>query len=338
MIRANGSRYSLLGLALGLFACSAEAPQDGDSAETVQIEAINVDPQSLDEATDSMAIISRRLDMNPEDSEAWRALEALRPALDRLNHLVARVEPVPGRIVSFYEPSPGMIGISELGPQGGERLLSPDDAKVSPLELYRRLTHAEPPTKLVDAYERALQGQFTESPSGLEGGATLTGSPDPQLRLDRIDVAHNAQEGVGTVQQGLTAADGPWWAANACFSQGNFRGCNPNWGGGGFAQANTTTSFFQVAPFSGDFLQVRFRYESDTRFTDAVFPGQWLGWWWHSSLESWPCGFLIACGYQDYNIRHHRWDILQASGDGFHWTYSFKWTCGNTASCDSWPD
>lgn len=335
MIRTNTfRRHASLALALGLFACSG-APAEGD-AETVQVETINLNPQSLDEATDSMTIITRRLELNPQDSEALQALDALRPVLDRLNHLVARIEPVPGRVVSFYEPSPGMIGISELGPQEGERLLSPSDAKVSPLELYRRLTRAEPPARLVEAYERALQGEFSEARSELSGGAERMGSLASEPRLDRA-VPPAAAEGARSVQQRLTAADGPWWAANACFTQGNFRGCNPNWGGGGYATANTKTSFFEIAPYSGDFLQVRFRYESSTKFTDAVFPGQWLGWWWHSSLESWPCGFLIACGYQDYNIKNHRWDILQASNDGFHWTYSFKWTCGNTVSCDAWP-
>jgi len=337
MIRTTVSRLSSLGLAFCLFACSAEVPSAGDSAETVQVDAINLAPQTLDEATDSMSSISRRLEANPEDSEALQALEALRPVLDRLNHLVARVEPVPGHVVSFYEPSPGMIGISELGPREGKRLLRPEDARVSPLDLYRRLTQLDPPTGLIEAYERTLQGQFSEMAGELEGGAQRSGALESEERLGRDDLAPS-QQGPGTLQQHLTSADGPWWAANACFTQGNLRGCHPNWGGGGYAYANTKTSFFEVAPYSGDFLQVRFRYESSTKFTDAVFPGQWLGWWWHSSLESWPCGFLVACGYQDYNIKHHRWDILQASNDGFHWTYSFKWSCGNTLSCDSWPN
>lgn len=337
MIRSTASRLTMLGLALGLSACSAEAPAEGDNADSVQVEAINTAPQTLDEATDSLTSISRRLEANPDDSEALQALQTLRPVLDRLNGLVARVEPVPGRVVSFYEPSPGMIGISELGPREGTRLLTPDDAKISPLDLYRRLTRGEPPTALREAYERGLQGHFSEDPGELEGGAQLSGSPERETRLDRSELSHT-DPSLGTLQQPLTAADGPWWAANVCFKKGDFRGCNPNWGGGGYATANTKTSFFQVAPFSGDFLQVRFRYESSTKFTDAVFPGQWLSWWWHSSLESWPCGFLIACGYQDYNIKNHRWDILQASNDGFHWTYSFKWSCGSTTSCDSWPN
>ena len=253
--------------------------------------------------------------------------------LDDLNHLVARVELEPGYTVSFYEPEPGIIGVSETTPIDGERILRSEDVRDrSMVQLYEKLSGGKAPTALVEAQKRATEARQHATECQAESVLAKDVSSAPEIKASPLD------DGIASTSRSLTSSDGPWWAVNVCYGTGDFRGCFPNWGGGGFAQASAKTSFFQIAPFSGNSLSVRFQYEGVTKFTDAVFPGQWAGWWWHSDAfwDCW-CSPICACGTQDYNLRLHRWDILNATGDGFHWTHAFKSTCGDTLSCDATP-
>jgi hypothetical protein len=307
------------------------------TSDQADIGNINVDPLTLDEAVESLTQIDHLQKIDAQDPRALAALQRLRPRLDQLNHLVARVEPEPGHVVSFYEPQPGLIGVSETGPTSvaPRFVTSPDVGSASVVDLFRRVSSgAEPPPALVLAEARAASArdQNASNTSSVLTAPIASASDRPATSVDAPSA------GIGSTASALTAGDGPWWSANVCFKGGDFRGCFPNWGGGGFAQASTKTSFFQVAPFSGNNLSVRFQYEGSTRFTDAVFPGQWGSWWWHSdSFASCWCSPICACGMFDYNTRLHRWDILNASGDGFHWTHAFKWSCGSTLSCDQSP-
>jgi hypothetical protein len=295
-------------------------------------EPIDVQVQSLDQATELLARIHDLQVLDPKDARAADALERLMPVLDRLNHLIARVEPSAGHVVSFYEPDPGHLAISERGPVDQARYLdSPKLRDLSAVDLYRTLAGEEAPEALhlADSRRASTGGVLADA----EGGSAAA-SPVQESR----PVTAPARTGdVGTAAQALTGADGPWFTANICYKSGDFRGCNPNWANGGYAYANTKTSFFTVAPYAGNYVQVRMQYEDSTKFTDVAYPGQLLNWWYHSDTVDWPCGFLIACGHDEYNNRKHRWDIINASGDSFHWTYSFKWSCGTTLSCDSWP-
>ena len=137
---------------------------------------------------------------------------------------------------------------------------------------------------------------------------------------------------------GADGSDGAWWVANVCYTGGDAKDCKPNWGGGGWAQANAKTSFFQVAPYSGNWLSVKLRVGSTSGPTDYLFPGEWGSYWAHSSsfADCW-CSPICACGYFDYNIATHRWDIDDASGDAFHWTYSFRWSCEGVLNCNVEP-
>jgi len=315
---------SAFGTVFALAACS------GTGETGRELEPIDVQVQSLDEATAVIAQIHDLRGADPNDRRAADALERLAPVLDRLNHLVARVELRSGHVVSFYEPESGHLAISERGPENESRYLdSPEFRDLSAVDLYRRLSGDEAPEALhlADSRRASTEGVL----SGAAGSDALVSD-----REGSASVATRNGD-VGTAAQALTAADGPWFTANICYTSGDFRGCNPNWANGGYAQANTKTSFFTVAPFSGNFVQVRMQYEDSTKFTDVAYPGQLLNWWYHSDTVDWPCGFLIACGHDEYNNRKHRWDIINASGDGFHWTYSFKWNCGTTLSCNAWP-
>jgi hypothetical protein len=148
--------------------------------------------------------------------------------------------------------------------------------------------------------------------------------------------APQAQNGdTVTATSALTAADGQYWRDWGCFIHGNgyadLAGCYPNWANGGYYQANTRTSFFVIAPFAGDLVSIRMQYSGKTQFQDPAFVGEWDGWWYHSSINT------SRVTGPEYNIKTHRWDILQASGDQFHWSVAFKWNCSGTRACDSWP-
>jgi hypothetical protein len=330
----NRSAAFLLSLSVAAFAaaCDQAPPPPGDGD-------IDLNPATLDAAQ----VTINRLDQlqKRDPAAAARAYQTLQPRLDALNHVVARVEPTAGHVVTFYESEPGVIGVGERAPIGSESILRAEDVNGhSVTDLYRTLAGgAEPPSTLVAAEARNVPQRLPELPANNDAllGANVASSAAQALATasaSRGPVV--SSEGIGSSTEALTAADGPWWASNVCYKTGDARGCMPNWANGGWAQASAKTSFFQVAGFSGSVLSVRFQYEGTTKFTDPVFPGDWKSWWWHSD-SFWNCCFICACGTQDYNRRLHRWDILNASGDGFHWTYSFKWSCGDTISCDATP-
>ena len=143
-VRALTTLAPALSFVLGVAGCGATNQDNPD---------INVNPLSQEEATISMPQIKAR----SSDPLAQVALRQLMPALDRLNGLVARVEVEPGTFVSFYEPSPGQVLISERGPLSGRRVVSAAQSDgMSVLDFYRQLAKAEPPAALVAAYEREL--------------------------------------------------------------------------------------------------------------------------------------------------------------------------------------
>jgi hypothetical protein len=236
-----------------------------------------------------------------------------------------------------------MIGISETGPAQGHRLLDSSIVNQhSATELFQTLAPTQtPPDALLKAQAREVTAHLSELPKDNDSliGQNIAATTPKDLSLAKGAIGNESRapgQDVASFAQELTGADGPWWAANACYKSGDFRGCYPNWGNGGYAYASAKTSFFQIAPYAGDTVYVRFQYEGSTAFTDPIFPGQWGGWWWHSD-SYWDCCGICACGTRAYNRRQHRWDILYASGDSFHWTFAFKWSCGNTVSCDQSP-
>jgi hypothetical protein len=314
------------------FLCAACGGNDPSAEEATNGNAVdvNTNPLSLEEAGESLTLIDELLAQDPEDAEALAALEEIRFRLDELNHLVARVELSPGRLVSFYETDPGIIGISETGPAGSESVLRTNEMHwSSPVDLYEQLAQAEAPPALVAAYQRQLRAEFAEGDSTHSAGAF--GSSVIDDGVEPFAAEQPTSDRIRSTQQALTASDGPWYAENGCYHSGNVWQCMPNWGGGGYAQYNSKTSFVNVAPYSGDVVSVRFRIDGSTKFLDPVFPGQWRSWWWHSSRTYGPRGW-------DYKIQQHRWDILNASGDGFHWSFSFKWGCLNAYYCDLVPN
>ena len=307
-------RFAVIALLLGLAGCAAE------------VGAPNLAPASLDEAEDTLRHIDAMLDANPEDEEAWEMLEVLQPRLDELNHLVARIELAPGHTVRFYEVEPGMIGVSETSPKGEQPVLNDEEVMgMAVTDLYEHLALERAPSSLVAAQEREDALAQVEEELLVE-----------DLTLEELgELEQQVPTEVGSVQSALTSSQGPYFQNNLCFTRGDFRGCYPNSGGNVFAQANAKTSFFTVAPYRGN-VSVRFRYEGVTQFTDAVFSGQVRSFWWHSSSYRQHPSWWIGFNPRRYHRRTHRWEVRNASGDGFHWTHAFKWDCIH-ADCHGFP-
>jgi hypothetical protein len=321
---AMRTRIVFLSVSLSLLgACAQSDPPES--------QPIDVHPASLEAARASIAQIEALLRENPADARALAAQRELVPALDQLNHLVARVEAKPGHVVSFYETEPGVIGVAENGPRGEARVLSDADlAAPSMVELYQKLSGgAAAPASLFAAEERekaAAEGEHTQA----QGGAIA--STDANVRPAGDDADARRSDDIASQSSALTYGDGPWYAANGCYHGGDARGCLPNWSNGGYVDYYTKTSFFQMAPYRGT-VYVQFQYEGSTRFIDPVFEGGWSSWWWHSSSH-WTCCFFCACGTTDYDIKHHRWDVLEAGGKGYHWSWETRWSCSGS-DCDS---
>jgi hypothetical protein len=124
---------------------------------------------------------------------------------------------------------------------------------------------------------------------------------------------------------------------DGCYKSGDSHACLPNWANGGWAEYNTKTSFFQVAPYSGGTVYVQFKYGGTTLSLVPVFQGQWWTSWAWSSKHTNNCCFLCGCGStEDYDIGDHRWDLVEASGKEFHWSYAARWNC-NDDTCNNTP-
>jgi hypothetical protein len=295
----------------------AGAACDGD-----EVQDVNLAPTTHEEAAASFELLDQRQRANPTSAALASAFAQLRSGLDQLNHLVTRVEARPGHIVSFYEPQPGVLVVSERRPTAADKqvLAAPQAGETSVLDVYRRLAGAEPPQALVDAYQRHQAAEAADADIDAQAGYS------PGMSAPSTD-------GTTTVTSALTEADGPWYSGTCYSSIADTRGCHPNmWGNGAYAQYKTKTSFINVAPFAGTVIRVRLQISSNTKFTDPVFPGEWLGWWSYSSKYT---DFWTQT--TQYNLRTHRWDLLDAAGDGYHWAFAYRWTCTGIHNCNLEP-
>ena len=181
---------------------------------------------------------------------------------------------------------------------------------------------AEPPAPRVPPHYPALERDPLPRPVCEVDGASGSASTSIPATSDRTGVT-------GKIAEPLTAADGPWFADNYCFqfqAGTDLYGCHPNWWNGAWTQWKTRVSQIFVAPYSGDWVNVRMQYSSITKFTDVVFNGQFYGAWYHSASSG-----------GEYLLRTHRWDVLQATNDGFHFSYGYSWSCVTVTLCNWWP-
>lgn len=315
---------TLLAISVSVMAvgCGQADPQ----AESVQI---NVNPATLTEAGESLAQIEQLLRVQADDPRALEALEQIRPRLDELNQLRARVEVRPGQFVTFYETEPGVIGVAESGPVGAEPVLHANDLEQSVVPLYETLSGgAKAPAALIEAEERAHEPAAAGDQQDEELEPGLASTSKQTLRAA-------GSENVGNVAQALTEGDGQWWRDNACFRNGDFNACIPNWtGGDAFGQADTRTSFLSVAPYRAPSpVRINLKYNNVLRFVDAAFQGEWRNYQWFSGRSG--CTVPECVGAQ-FVVARHRWDITESAGKGFHMTFAAKWNC-TPQTCTTWP-
>ncbi|WP_284667857.1 hypothetical protein [Myxococcus sp. SDU36] len=300
----------LLAVALGVSGCGDSFGEDSTS--------IDINPSSLAEAQLSLQRIDQLYESNPV--AALDARQRLGPKLDEINHLVARVEVAPEHFVEFYELGAGGLLVMERGPVENGHVLRDEDVAGRPaVELYRRLTGgATPPDALVRA----------ASPSEAPAGSHVSARDEAVAKLE-------SSEGFAPdVTQSWTGADGQLWRDTACFKAGEFFGCHPNITGHGWAHSPAKTSFVRLGPYRGS-VRLQASYDGAPWGSWVFFAGESVQYWQHSA-SYWACPWWQACGVQEYYIREHRWDVLDADGDGYHFTHAFRNNC-TWISCDSAP-
>ncbi|QDE84904.1 MULTISPECIES: hypothetical protein [Myxococcus] len=291
----------------------------GDGLEETQA-PIDLSPSSLSAARLSFQRIDRLYESDP--AAAVEASRRLRPKLDELNQLLARVEVSREHFIEFYDLQPGGILVVERGPVADGRVLRDGDvARHSAVELYRQLTRgATPPTALVSAESRRAVPD--------DAHVIVRDEAAPHLESSggfAPDLGEQGRDGFSSVTQPLTSADGPFWRDSVCYKGGDFVDCWSNVTGNGWAAANAKTSFTQLAPYRGT-VGLWVSYESSVKAAWNVAAGEWFSFHQYSGTY-WTCPPLVACGSTDYYIRNHRWDVTDAVGDGYHFTYAFRWNC-----------
>ena len=318
MLKANVCLLAgLTTLALTAGACAVQTSSgegEGTTAAVAPASAFNTRPASLEEAKTSIEAIEAALRANPNDASALAAQKALEPRLDELNHLVARVEPKAGHVVSFFQTGGGSIVVKEAQPRGEPSLLDGEMMKEPTLaSLYRRLSGgSEAPAELVQADAHRV-GTLQEALT--PGLASSLPEPAPAARL-------------GGISTDLGPGDWFNWQNNYCYKGGDFHSCQSNWWNGGSYNFNAKSSFFQIAPVAGGTFYVQFAYNGTPNFLDPVNQGGYYHWWAFSSWHTDGCPWLVACDPPThYDIGNHAWTIVSASNKEFDWSTEFRWNC-----------
>ena len=128
----------------------------------------------------------------------------------------------------------------------------------------------------------------------------------------------------------LTANDGQYFSSHDCYWGGEFHMCLPNWYNGGWAEWQAKSSFLEIAPFSGGTVYVQMQKGGSYAygFLDPAFQGGVYSFYAYSSWINYGCSWGVACGGNyDYETQDHRWDLVNASGKGFHWTFEARTNC-----------
>lgn len=292
---------------------------------------INLAPASLAEAQVTLQQLDRLYEMDPEATR--EAVRKLRPKLDELNNLAARVEIAPEHFVDFYDPQSGGILIVERGPVEDGRLLRDTDvAGHSAVELYRRITGgATPPGALILAEER--RASAGSSIMLAQGEATHGMASSEGFALDHGGVASPGDD-LPSVTQSWTGTDGQRWRDTVCFKSGDRSDCLPNRTGNGGTASNAKTSFAEIAPYRGN-VTMRRSYDNALREVWPIFAGE--HWWFFQSSGTYaPCPSWQACGTREYYLRNHHWDVIDGDGDGYHFATAYRWNC-SWIDCDARP-
>ena len=321
-------RSRMVGAALGavclaLAACDDEAPAPAPKTDiTAELAAINMTPNTLEEAEVQFARLDALSKLSKGDARVLAATRQLADNIEPLNGLVDKITVGEGHTVSFYADANGESqGIAEGAPTGTASMVRPLlDKGLSFVDVFKTLAPArELPTALLKVAAPAARG-----PSG-DDGATIAPQISPASQISPATSARpGSADGVTTVQSALGEGDGPWFAQNVCPTSGSFVWCKPNWwdGGGADSGGKVTTSYFRIAPFAGDALNVRRFWNGALQNTLTVFPGE-LKYYYQRGAKITDCCFLCPVCDVYYAKGRHKWDIINGIGDGFHWAGAF---------------
>jgi hypothetical protein len=296
-------------IALALFACGVAGCFEGAADPA----PIDLDPPTLEAAQQSLQQLDELHATDPD--AAMIGLRQLRTRLDELNGLLARAELAPEHVIDFYDAQVDGIVIAERAPTPEQRVLRNEDfVEGSTIELYRRLTSEAPPPALVEAEARRKAARALPADGNV---LTLSNESASPGELDR---GPQPGAGLSSTRQALLSTDGIFWRDNVCYRGGDFLACLPNRTGHAFASADAKTSFTELAPYRGVVGYHR-SFNGSLRQIWTLFAGDW--WWFYQE----------TVGFTRVN---HRWDVVDSDGDGFHWTYSFRWNC-NSFDCTFRP-
>ncbi len=239
----------------------------------------------------------------PEDAPA---LENQLPNLEgEQAWLVAKVERPTGSVIEFYEMSPGMLVVSEVG--YGEPTFTPEELEsMSTAELYAEVAPtATMPTHLADALDREAEllatGELPER----------TGEPPKLEPTDFAGVEFPGASTQGTTSTGSSSCSWSWFQSAFCNSIPDYQVCLANrTSSRSYNHSNTNKHLSAVCSSGGSPL-----FSMQSRHD--------LAWWW--TLQSW----YVPTGYWRYWSHYDRvWDYdlktsvtVITSNDRYHYAH-----------------
>jgi len=206
---------------------------------------------------------------------------------------IAALDLATGNRLEFYEPSPGLLMVSELGTAGG----SPTErAGRTPVELYRELAsdRAVPPA-LVAAQRRAEERQVDAAPGrqpALQIEQSVSGSNiAPPGELSFID---------------NQSCDDQWFSNKFCGGSPDWQMCLLNHWNGAWAQLSSVDHVDHAVCADIGAITLKVQMGDGTGGIWDVPEGHWRSF-------SWQDGCLFGCNTST------RGDVLNASNNRFHY-------------------
>lgn len=300
---------------LALAACEGEAPAPASTTDvTAELASIDMTPNTLQEAEVQLARLDALSKRSGGDARVLAATRQLADNIEPLNGLVDKITVGEGHTVSFYAGR-DTDSIAESAPVGAASMVKPLlDRGMAFVDVFKKL-----------APNRALPAALTRSTPPVSIAPSAADAPAGKVQITPATAlpVPGSADGVTAVQSELTAADGPWFAQNVCPTSGAQVWCLPNWFNGGTADSGGkfTTSNFRIAPFQGDSLNVRRLWNGELQNTLTVFQGELKFFFQRGALIT-DCCFLCPVCDHYFAKGRHRWEITNATGDGFHWAGS----------------
>ncbi|HEX9641703.1 MAG TPA: hypothetical protein VGB13_10370 [Candidatus Krumholzibacteria bacterium] len=316
------------GVLLGI-TCACGAPV-GDRGSDSLAEALANLPEDTDARGTMLDALNDRYAGDELLGAAIREFER-----DMTPGLLQRVEFEDGRFVSFIEAEGGGLVVVEGGSEGQSSVIEQLGlATANSVELWEALTEHAPVPEVVassaaaEAYAHAWSVASTSEVSSSESLSYGGGQP--------YGASGEVNGEIGVVRQAYTSNEDAFLADGACALRpspgavpfANVRPgsplCVPGWGNGAFGVDFAVQMRVRVASYSGGGFHVRLTQNGSPQSQEWVSAGQWrnfrqLG---PRTTKSWCCGTWgscwTVCSWSGHVSATLRFDVLDASNDGFH--------------------